>query len=100
MTNTTDYLPLGSIVYVKGGAQRIMIVSRGLRVNVQGDSRYFDYGGCLYPNGLTGDQVLYFQHKDIVEVVFEGYSDKDNEMMVKSIQDAYQGLEETDVETL
>lgn len=93
MKGRLNYLPLGSIVYIKGGAQKIMIVARGLQVNVQGTLHYFDYGGCLYPNGLMGDQVMYFQHDDILDVVFEGFSDKDDEIMVKNIQDAYQSLD-------
>ena len=79
---TVDYLPLGSVVILKGG--------------------YFDYGGCLYPQGLVGDQILYFNHRDIVKVVFSGFHDDDDKMMVDNINQWYMEspYERTDVEKL
>ena len=79
------FLPLGSVVVVKGGVKKAMIISRGLGVTLGDGVKYFDYGGCLYPEGLVGDQVLYFNHADINKVVFEGFSDDDNELMVENI---------------
>ena len=80
-----DYIPLGSIVLLKGGSQKLLVISRALNVR-RGDKDYFfDYGGVLYPDGLTGDQMAYFQHENIAKVVFEGYSDVDSENVVDNI---------------
>lgn len=80
------YLPLGSIVLLKGGMQKILIISRALKVR-NGDKEYFfDYGGVLYPEGLVGDQMAYFNEDKISKIVFEGYSDIDNENMVENIK--------------
>ena len=51
---------------------------------------FFDYGGSLYPQGIIGDQILYFNHEDIAKVVFEGYHDEDDEMMVENINKWYE----------
>ena len=83
----TDYLPLGSIVIVKGGVKKSMIIARGLAAPIGDEVKFFDYGGCLYPEGLIGDSLIYFNHEDLEKVVFEGFSDEDNELMVKNINE-------------
>lgn len=84
-----DYLPLGSIVILKGGIQKVAIIARGL-VNMKIEPKgFFDYGGTLYPHGLVGDKILYFNHKDIAKIIFEGFSDDDDKMMVDNINEWY-----------
>ena len=79
------YLPLGSIVVIRGGVKKTMIIARGLAVTIQSENKVFDYAGCLYPEGLIGDQVMYFNHTDISKIVFEGFNDEDNIVMVENI---------------
>lgn len=81
----TEYLPLGSVVLLKGGMQKIIIISRALKVRNGTDEYFFDYGGVTYPEGLVGDQMAYFNADKISKVVFAGYSDIDNENMVDNI---------------
>lgn len=83
--NRIDYLPLGSIVYLEGGTQKVLIVSRGLRVRNGENIVFFDYGGVPYPYGVAGDQLAYFQHEQIAKVIFEGYRDSDDDMAVRNI---------------
>ena len=83
-----EYLPLGSIVVIQGSVKKIMIIARGLKVRIGDHFEFFDYGGCLYPEGLMGEQVMYFQHENIQKVVFEGYADEDNEIMLSNIETA------------
>lgn len=79
-------LPLGSIVYLKEGAKKVLIVARAL-IAKNGDGHvYFDYGGVLYPEGIVDDKMAYFQHEAISKVVFEGYSDLDDEAIVEKIK--------------
>ena len=47
-----DYLPLGSIVILKGGVQKVVIIARGLVTAVTVPAGFFDYGGCLYRESL------------------------------------------------
>lgn len=77
----TNFLPLGTVLYIKGGFEKVMIISRGLLVNVREKECYFDYGACRYPQGMVGDEVLYFNHEDISKVVFKGYDDEDSKAL-------------------
>lgn len=81
----TEFLPLGSIVLLKGGMQKVLIISRALKVRNGAKEFFFDYGGVPYPEGLVGDQMAYFNHNSISRVVFTGYSDEDNLNMVENI---------------
>ncbi|EGP5737900.1 MULTISPECIES: DUF4176 domain-containing protein [Enterococcus] len=76
-------LPIGSIVYLSEGNQKIMILNRGPLAEQHGKKVFFDYTGALYPQGLDPEQVYYFNDEDIDEVVFEGFKDEDEERFVK-----------------
>lgn len=81
-----NFLPLGSIVIIKGGVKKTVIIARGLATSFGEGLVYFDYGGCLYPEGIIGDALLYFNHEDIAKVVHQGYTDEDDEMMIENIE--------------
>ena len=93
MNKKVEYLPLGSIVIVSGGIRKYVIVARGLQVNINGEAKFFDYGACRYPEGMMGDQLMYFQHSDIRKVVYQGFSDEDDKMMVENIQKAIENMD-------
>lgn len=72
-----NFLPIGTVVVMKGEAQRkVMVITRALATKFNDEMVFFDYGGCFYPIGLLGDQILYFNQQDIAEVVHMGYSDE------------------------
>ena len=89
MDKIDNLLPLGSIVIIEGGYRKYVIVARALQVNVNGENQFFDYGACFYPDGIVGNKVNYFQNKDVKKVIFEGYSDSDDQMMVENIKKAF-----------
>ena len=76
------FLPIGTIVILKDDSEKIMITSycifpKGKTV-IKGKEetakRMFEYGGCIYPEGVEDtDVVLVFDHKDIEKVVHLGY---------------------------
>ncbi|MFS9337177.1 DUF4176 domain-containing protein [Streptococcus intermedius] len=70
-------LPVGSVVYLAEGNQKVIILNRGPIITQHGEDVLFDYTGALYPEGLNPEQVYYFNQEDIDEVVFEGYKDDD-----------------------
>ena len=85
-----NFHPLGSVVLVRGGIKKIMVIARGLAAEVQGEIKAFDYGGCLYPEGLIAEQLLYFNHADIAKVVFKGFVDDDEALMVENINEWFE----------
>lgn len=72
---TKDILPIGSVVMLTGGVRKIMVTGIEAIRETEPDKVY-DYIGVLYPEGYlsNGFQVL-FDHVDIDEVYFVGYSD-------------------------
>ena len=81
---TRSFLPLGSVVILKGSVKKLLVVSRGSMV--EGD--FFDYGAFLYPEGMIDSNIAYFNRGDILKVVFEGYADADDELVVEILNDA------------
>lgn len=85
MDKKIEYLPLGSVVILNGGIQKLIIVARGLQIKYGGEDKFFDYGASQYPEGIVGDKMAYFNHDAIRKVVFEGYSDDDDKVIVDNI---------------
>ncbi|HGD4858638.1 TPA: DUF4176 domain-containing protein [Streptococcus agalactiae] len=79
-------LPVGSVVYLIDGNQKLVIVNRGAIVEQEGQEVYFDYLGGIFPEGLNLEQVYYFNQEDIDEVVFEGYYDEEEERVSRLIE--------------
>ena len=48
-------LEIGSIVYLKKGSRKVMILNRGPIVE---GKVYFDYTGCVYPVGLILSEIF------------------------------------------
>ena len=69
-------LPLGSIVSLKQGTKKIMIVGRLQEERASG--KQFDYSACLYPEGVLDPKELYlFQQEDIERIYYVGMQDQD-----------------------
>ena len=99
----TNLLPLGSVVYLKEGTKKVLIVSRGLILKNGDGYVFFEYGGVPYPEGVMDDQMAYFQHDTITKVVFEGYRDMDDEVAVDNIyayMEQHPEIEKGDVKKL
>ena len=77
------FLPIGTVVLLKGGKRELMIISycivpsgeaydKNGKVDVT--DKMFDYGACVYPEGMiTSDQLFAFNHDQIEKIVFMGY---------------------------
>ena len=69
-----QYLPIGSIVRIKGSEKKLMIFGR--RQKEKDKERLWDYVACLYPEGnLSMEVSILFQQEQIEEIYFLGYSD-------------------------
>ncbi|MBL1224264.1 DUF4176 domain-containing protein [Enterococcus sp. BWR-S5] len=91
---TTEFLPLGTICIVKGNTKKLMVIARGVATVMERHPLYFDYGACLYPEGLLGDSLIYFNHEDIQKTVHEGYVNDENELMLENLAAA---IKESDI---
>lgn len=69
-----NYLPIGSVVMLKGGNKRVMICGR-VQTRME-DNKIFDYTACLYPEGYMDAQSMYlFNNEDIDTVYYIGMQD-------------------------
>lgn len=68
---------IGSIIYLKEGSQKLMIINRGPIVEIESQKYMFDYSACKYQVGVVEDQIYYFNEENIDSVIFEGYFDQE-----------------------
>lgn len=75
----------------------MLIIARMIAAPVKGDLYRFDYGACLYPEGVVGENLIYFNHEDIFKIVQEGYTNDENELMLEKIAAVQKVLQPTDM---
>ena len=69
------YLPIGTVVLLKGGKKRAMITGF-CSVAQENQEKVYDYSGCVYPEGyLSSNQVCLFDHDQIDKIFFTGFED-------------------------
>ena len=71
------YLPIGSVVNIKGSQKRIMIIGF---CAMTGDkpNKIFDYSGCTYPEGLVAsNKTILFDHDQIEKICCKGPVDNE-----------------------
>lgn len=87
MIKAIDFLPLGTVLVLRGNPRKVMVVARAVVVNQPEGRRYYDYGACLWPEGVLGDELAYFNQDAIRKVVQEGHSDGDEELMAETLRE-------------
>ena len=89
--NLKDNYPIGTICKINGYSELIMII--GYKKNTYGSiENSYDYEGCFYPFGTLTNVKLFFNKKEIVEVIFEGYKNevdynKKEEVIASKVED-------------
>ncbi|MCS5464791.1 DUF4176 domain-containing protein [Enterococcus lactis] len=89
MTEKQELLPLGSIVLLEEGLQKLVVVGRGVVYTdqVTGKDTFADYMAALYPTGLNPETTIFFNHENIDKVIFKGYSDEEEERFLEIYQE-------------
>lgn len=76
------FLPIGTVVLLKGGKKRAMITGF-CSIAQENQEKIYDYSGCVYPEGyLSSNQVCLFDHDQIEKIFFVGFEDEE-EIMFK-----------------
>lgn len=79
-----EYLPIGSVVLLKGADKRLMIFGI-MPINLDEDKQH-DYIGCLYPEGFLGSESTYlFNSEDIDKIDFIGFTDIEHQAFVSAL---------------
>ena len=88
------YLPIGTVVMLKGGSKSVMIYGR--RQSRVGEKVEHDYLACLFPEGNINENFMYlFNHEDIAEVLHYGLNNDEekqyNKNLIKMVSDFKEG---------
>ena len=84
--NYEKYLPIGTVVMLKGGKKRAMITGFCAYAG-EDKKKLYDYSGCLFPEGfLTSDQTLLFDHEQIGEVFHVGLIDEEEKAFKEKLK--------------
>lgn len=71
------FLPVGTVVLLKGGKKRVMIIGFCAMAKER-EGKIFDYCGCIYPEGLmASNQTCMFDHDQIEKVFYKGLVDEE-----------------------
>lgn len=72
MNENVRFLPVGTVVRLKGGVKNIMI--SGFCPVSNDDKKMYDYCACLYPEGVVSSEINFlFNHDQIEQVLFKGF---------------------------
>ena len=75
--NYGRFLPIGTVVLLKGGKKRLMITGF-CSFDESKKDRAYDYTGCLYPEGIiSSKQMALFDHSQIDKIYHLGLSDQE-----------------------
>lgn len=91
------YLPLGSVVLLKGAKKKLMVTGYA-SIDMNKKDKVYDYCGCLYPEGvITTEQTILFDHLDIEKIFCIGFSDEEQKEFSKKLKTA---LKEENIEKI
>ena len=66
------FLPIGSVVLLKGGTKKVMITGYCMKT-AENPDKIYDYNGCPFPEGeLKSNITSVFNHDQIEKIVFLG----------------------------
>lgn len=90
--NYEKYLPIGTVVMLKGGKKRAMITGF-CSISGEDKSKVFDYSGCLYPEGfISSNQTLLFNHNQIDKIYYLGLVDEEEKQFKQKLNEMMQKM--------
>ena len=92
------YLPIGSVVLLKGGTKKVMITGF-CSIAEENQEKIYDYCGCIYPEGyLSSDEICLFDHDQIAEINFVGFENDEEKEFKDNLIDVVQEFENGSVD--
>ena len=88
MEQEQRYLPIGTVVMLKGGEKNVMITGF-CAMEGNDEQTVWDYSGCLYPEGiLVSGQAALFNHSQIEKIEYLGYIDEEEKQFKAKLNEA------------
>ena len=83
-----NLLPIGSVVLLKDATKKLMII--GIMKVKESENKTYDYLAVPYPEGYLGqDTNFLFDHEDINDIIFLGYTNPERESFIKAMDIIY-----------
>ena len=87
------YLPIGSVVLLRGGTNKAMITGYCMKTKEK-PNKIYDYSGCPFPEGvIKSTMTSVFDHNQIVQVFHIGYKNQESEAFLATIKDKVEEYE-------
>ena len=81
------FLPVGTVVMLKGGTKRIMITGYCMLDKKGDNTKMYDYAGCLFPEGMaSSEQTGLFDHSQIEKIYYMGLQDEEQKKFIETIK--------------
>lgn len=77
--------------------KKLLIINRVPILEINNEIGYFDYGGCLFPQGEGGPN-FYFNDEDIKEVNFYGLTDENEDQIQIGIENGKKNFKVKELE--
>ena len=94
------FLPIGTVVLLKGGKKEIMITSYCIFPNnvqikngqeIKPEKKIYEYGACIYPEGiLDSNMVCAFDHSQIDKICYMGYETEQQKELSTILNGGYE----------
>ena len=99
MNPQDKYLPIGTVVLLKGANKRLMIVGF-CTAEENNKEKVWDYNACLYPEGvLKSNQSVMFNHDQIEKIYHLGLIDVEEELFKKELNKALNKMNNSEEKT-
>ena len=86
------FLPIGTVVLLKGAKKRLMITGFCSFDDAKKDKAY-DYTGCLYPEGIiSSKQMALFNHNQIEKIYYLGLQDQEEKSFKEKLNNELKKL--------
>lgn len=91
--NYEKYLPIGTVVMLKGGTKRAMITGF-CSIGNEDQTKVYDYSGCIYPEGIiSSNKTLLFNHEQIDKIYHIGLSDDEDKQFKEKLKELINKIE-------
>ena len=88
MDTKEKYLPIGSIVMLKGASKSLMIIGYAAKdTRPEAENKIYDYIGAVFPEGILDfSQIPMFNHDQIDKIIYMGLENEEQKKFVEELK--------------
>ena len=92
-----ELLPIGSVVLLKNGIKKLMIIGI-MPIFLEHPERRYDYIAVPYPEGFIGNEMNFlFKHEDITDVISRGYANSEWEEFLSLVEEENRKIDQLEM---